>query len=237
MTTSKRIQYPHLLFYIIMIFFYSFEFSSLFFSLSSILFFSDVSTMIRNKCIYLRQKFEETFSYYPADRMIITDGSKSDDSIGYSFYSSVLKLKMRLPCQIPVFTAELVAISSVLKFIEAIEDEDQFVVRSDSLSGIMAIHGMDIKHPYILVCIPGYICDPCYKAGMHGYPRHYPESGRSGTFAGAPALVKCFLSSPDIGLQEKMKNRCKRSLQRTSKRSTTAMKVPLKLLHVAEFAY
>ena len=98
----------------------------------------------------IRQKFEEALSYYPADRIIFTDGSKSDDSVGCSFYSSGLKLKMRLPCQMSVFTAELVAILSVLKFIESIEDEDQFVVCSDSLSGIMAIHGMDIKHPYIL---------------------------------------------------------------------------------------
>jgi kelch-like protein 2/3 len=57
---------------------------------------------------------------------------------------------MRLPDQMSVFTAELIAILSALKYIESIPDEDNFIICSDSLSGIMAIHSLDTKHPYVL---------------------------------------------------------------------------------------
>jgi len=100
--------------------------------------------------LQLQSEFLNVLGRYPAGRTFYSDGSKSDHAVACSFYSSGHRLKMRLPRQMSVFTAELIAILTVLKFIEHVHDENNFIICSDSLSGIMAIHSRDTKHPFIL---------------------------------------------------------------------------------------
>ena len=104
----------------------------------------------------LQNEFKHALSRYPESRIFYSDGSKSDNAVACSFYSSEHKLKMRLPDYMSVFTAELIAILSILKCIESIPDEDNFILCSDSLSGIMAIHSRDTKHPYVLEILKLY---------------------------------------------------------------------------------
>jgi len=99
---------------------------------------------------FLRSKFADALDRYPAGRTFYTDGSKCENSVACSFFAGNIKLQMRLPSQMSVFTAELIAILSAFKCIEAADDEGHFYICSDSLSGIMAIYSMDTKHPYIL---------------------------------------------------------------------------------------
>ncbi|ELU06453.1 hypothetical protein CAPTEDRAFT_215116 [Capitella teleta] len=98
----------------------------------------------------IRSEFEDALDSYPVSTVFYTDGSKSEDSVARSFFSSRLKLKMKLPVQMSVFTSEIIAILSALKCLEADNEQHQFVICSDSLSAIMAIHGMDVHHPYVL---------------------------------------------------------------------------------------
>ena len=104
----------------------------------------------------LQSEFKYALSRYPESMIFYSDGSKSDNAVACSFYSSELKLKMRLPDYMSVFTAELIAILSILKCIESIPDEDNFIICSDSLSGIMAIHSRNTKHPYVLEILKLY---------------------------------------------------------------------------------
>ncbi|ELU10867.1 hypothetical protein CAPTEDRAFT_200496, partial [Capitella teleta] len=98
----------------------------------------------------IRSEFADALDRYPDSTVFYTDGSKSEDSVACSFFSSRLKLKMKLPVQMSVFTSEIIAILSALRCVEADNEQHQFVICSDSLSAIMAIHGMDVRHPYVL---------------------------------------------------------------------------------------
>ncbi|ELU11866.1 hypothetical protein CAPTEDRAFT_187673 [Capitella teleta] len=98
----------------------------------------------------IRSEFEDALDRYPDSTLFYTDGSKSEDSVACSFFSNRLRLKMKLPVQMSVFTSELIAILSALKCVEVDNEQHQFVICSDALSAIMAIHGMDVRHPYVL---------------------------------------------------------------------------------------
>jgi kelch-like protein 2/3 len=65
---------------------------------------------------------------------------------------------MRLPAKMSVYSAELIAILSSLKFIESIDDEDNFIICSDSLSGLTAIHQQDIENPFIFEILKVLTC-------------------------------------------------------------------------------
>ena len=98
----------------------------------------------------LRAEFVNTLARYPAESVVFySDGSKSPDAVGCSFTSKRFKLKMRLPSEMSVYSSELIAILSILQNIKESWKEEHFVICSDSLSGLMALHSMDIKHPCV----------------------------------------------------------------------------------------
>jgi len=98
----------------------------------------------------LQSEFMDVLDKYPESVIFYSDGSKSSDAVACSFYSRRSIMKMRLPAQMSVYSSELIGILSILKCIENIHDAEHFIICSDSLSGIMAIHNHDIRNTYIL---------------------------------------------------------------------------------------
>ena len=69
---------------------------------------------------------------------IYTDRSKSSVGVGSAFVRDDTTRTMSLPCYATVFTAELVAIRSVLNFIGG-TDAPRHVIFTDSLSSLIAV--------------------------------------------------------------------------------------------------
>ncbi|ELT87030.1 hypothetical protein CAPTEDRAFT_222606 [Capitella teleta] len=76
------------------------------------------------------------------------DGSKSEDAVGCAFHSRDFNLALGLPCQMSVYTAELIAINETLTSI-ALLPYDEFVICTDSFSSILAISSIDLIHSYV----------------------------------------------------------------------------------------
>lgn len=100
--------------------------------------------------LQLQDEFLSTLARYPEESIVFySDGSKSSDAVACSFASPHFKLKMRLPAPMSVYSSELIAILSILNYIQDACDDEHFIICSDSLSGLMALHSMDIRHPYV----------------------------------------------------------------------------------------
>ena len=87
-------------------------------------------------------------SCYSDYRAIYTDGSKDKNRVGAAATTEQLNAQVRLPGNASIFTAELQALKMAFNIISNVDDT-QFVIYTDSLSSLQAIHGSDCDHPYI----------------------------------------------------------------------------------------
>jgi len=145
----------------------------------------------------LQAAFMNLLALYPDESVIFyTDGSKSSDAVACSFTSPQFKMRMRLPAQMSVYTSELIAILSVLKCIESMREEEHFIVCSDSLSGLMALHNRDIKHPcvYEILKLLTTLCGGTKLVVFIWCPAHVGISGNER----ADSLAKAALSLDHI---------------------------------------
>ena len=79
---------------------------------------------------------------------IYTDGSKDDRKVGCSVVCMGHTIKLRLPDNSSIFSAETTAIYLALEIIESY-DNNKFIIFSDSLSVLQSLTNMNIKNPLI----------------------------------------------------------------------------------------
>ena len=79
---------------------------------------------------------------------IFTDGSKTEEGVGYTCISDSETIASRLPNEASIFTAELVAIREALKICSE-REECSFTVCSDSRSSLAAIEHRNSTHPIV----------------------------------------------------------------------------------------
>ena len=80
---------------------------------------------------------------------IYTDGSKSENGVGCSAVTQNRTIKNKLPSNASVFTAELYAILAILTTILP-NNNNTFVIYSDSQSALKAITDYTSKHPIVM---------------------------------------------------------------------------------------
>ena len=97
----------------------------------------------------MRALFYEHFEDHKDSIPIYTDGSKSQDGVGFATVFPDFTIKRRLHNCASVFTAELYAILLALKFLVTLS-ENSFVIVSDSRSALLAIEAYNSKHPLIM---------------------------------------------------------------------------------------
>ena len=97
-----------------------------------------------------RQRFLEINDYYENNKFasIYTDGSKSKDYVSASAVSSVDILKVNLPTDTSIFTAEAVALKLAVQHIQS-QTLQRTVIYSDSLSCLQTLKTKNIEHPII----------------------------------------------------------------------------------------
>ena len=93
-------------------------------------------------------KFYEMLEIYTDHTCIYTDGSKDENRVSSAAVTGQTVKQCRLPGCASVFTAELQAIHLALDFIETCQDT-KFVIFSDSLSSLQAIHSTKLDVPMI----------------------------------------------------------------------------------------
>ena len=97
-----------------------------------------------------RQRFLEIHDFYENKNFtsIYTDGSKSNDYVSASAVSSVDTMKVNLPTDTSIFTAEAVALKLAVQYIQS-QTLRNTVIYSDSLSCLQALLGRNLEHPII----------------------------------------------------------------------------------------
>ena len=105
----------------------------------------------------LRQRFLELRDRLYKDRTeVFTDGSKSDHKVAAAAVADDQFLVCRLPNDSAVYSAELAALWLALKF--TLESSNtKFVIFSDSLSCLQALHGSNLKNPLLVMVIEFYM--------------------------------------------------------------------------------
>ena len=93
-------------------------------------------------------QFYEMLEVYTDHTCIYTDGSKDENRVSSAAVTGQTVKQCRLPGCASVFTAELQAIHLALDFIETSQDT-KFVIFSDSLSSLQAIHSTKLDVPMI----------------------------------------------------------------------------------------
>ena len=87
-------------------------------------------------------------SKYPAFNHIYTDGSKCDSRVACAAVSSNYTCCERLPDQASIFTAELRALQLALSIIKK-EKFHSYIIFTDSLSSLQALHNLNFNNPLI----------------------------------------------------------------------------------------
>ena len=97
-----------------------------------------------------RQRFLEINDFYENKNFtsIYTDGSKSHDYVSASAVTSVDTLKVNLPIDSSIFTAEAVALKLAVQYVQS-QTLQKTVIYSDSLSCLQALKGKNLEHPII----------------------------------------------------------------------------------------
>ena len=98
---------------------------------------------------YIRNMFLEHFSEHGNCTPIFTDGSKSEEGVGFAVVYPDKIEKRRLPNETSIFSSELYAILLALKRIFTMPQE-HFVIVSDSQSALMAIETYNSSHPIVI---------------------------------------------------------------------------------------
>jgi ribonuclease HI len=102
--------------------------------------------------ITYQQSYLELISDYPSYHKLFTDGSKTNDGVAAAAVSSRNYKKpyaCRLPGDSSIYTAELRAILLALKHVYH-SKEKFFLILSDSLSALQAIHNLKYDHPILI---------------------------------------------------------------------------------------
>ena len=108
-------------------------------------------TLIKKSSVpdyYLRNLFIEHFALHEGSVPIYTDGSKSEDGVGFAVIFPELCVKRRLPDVCSIFTAELSAILLALQYTYTFNDTSYIIV-SDSQSALAAIEKYNPFHPVV----------------------------------------------------------------------------------------
>ena len=97
-----------------------------------------------------QQRFLELNDFYENNKFtpVYTDGSKSSDYVSASAVSSVDTLKVNLPTDTSIFTAEAVALKLAVQYIQT-QTLRRTVIYSDSLSCLQALKNKNLEHPII----------------------------------------------------------------------------------------
>ena len=115
-----------------------------------------------------KQKFYELLNVYSGFIQIYTDGSKIDNRVAAAMiHKQKFVVTARLPDGASIFSAEAHAILLALEFIERHECS-RFVIFSDSLSCLQAIHNVKWLNPLILD-----ILEKCHFLSLAGKEVHF----------------------------------------------------------------
>ena len=99
-------------------------------------------------CAQWNSAFQDLLKAYPNHLKVYTDGSKINGKTGSGVWSTDFILKARLPDDCSVYSAELFAIYSALKYIERINHPT--LILSDSLTSIMALRSTRTSSNYLI---------------------------------------------------------------------------------------
>ena len=99
--------------------------------------------------VHYRSLFYEHFTEHSDCFSIFTDGSKTDEGVGFAITFENNSESRRIPKEASIFTAELLAILLALKRVYQVRQKS-FVIVSDSRSALMAIEGYNSSHPIII---------------------------------------------------------------------------------------
>ncbi|ELU02423.1 hypothetical protein CAPTEDRAFT_206267 [Capitella teleta] len=98
-------------------------------------------------------------------KVIFTDGSKSDSAVAFSATADNLRIQIRLSDSASIFSAELLDIYQVLTLLECLaNDQQQFLIATNSLSSLQALGNFNIKHPYVFKILEK--CTLLHKKGI-----------------------------------------------------------------------
>ena len=97
-----------------------------------------------------KERFYEIKDFYDSMQFgsVYTDGSKSNDYVSASAVSSVDILKVNLPVQTSIFTAEAVALKLAVQYVQQ-QTLRKTVIYSDSLSCLQNLQNRNLEHPVI----------------------------------------------------------------------------------------
>ena len=112
---------------------------------------------------------------YPTWTPIFCDGSKTTDQTAAGAWSTSFKLMARLCRNNSIFSAELFAIFSTLKFLE--DKEDSYILFSDSLSSLRAIQHAHTKSHYLVLKITHLLAATPDKFILAWVPSHMGIKG------------------------------------------------------------
>ena len=115
----------------------------------------------------LKQHFFGLLETYRDFVPIYTDGSKEGDQVAAAMVQRQTSVKSRLPAHSSIFSAEAKAILLALNFIED-HDSNRFVIFSDSLSCLQAIHSSKWTSPLIRE-----ILEKCHFLSLHDKEVHF----------------------------------------------------------------
>ena len=99
--------------------------------------------------VHFRNLFYEHFNEHKNSFSIFTDGSKTDEGVGFAIAYEQNSECRRIPKEASVFTAELFAILLALKRVYQVKQKS-FVIVSDSRSALMAIENYNSPHPIVV---------------------------------------------------------------------------------------
>jgi ribonuclease HI len=116
----------------------------------------------------LRQHFYQLLSGYAEFIRIYTDGSKEGVKVAAAMvHKRDVVVQCRLPDHSSIFSAEAKAILLALEFVE-LQRSDRFVVFSDSLSCLQAIHYAKWSSPFVRD-----ILEKCHFLSLYGKEVHF----------------------------------------------------------------
>jgi ribonuclease HI len=98
----------------------------------------------------LKQLYLEHLRSHQFLACIFTDGSKSQDKVGYAFVHGLTKYKRRIQNAASIFTAELYAIYDSLNYAESLPHRTIIII-TDSSSAISAITQYNPSNPLIVM--------------------------------------------------------------------------------------
>lgn len=97
----------------------------------------------------LRQFFMQHVHGHSQDICLYTDGSKSQDGVGYSFISTEGRVSTKIPKAASIYTAELLAICDALHHSQTDHQQRNVTIITDSRSAIDGITKLYNSHPIV----------------------------------------------------------------------------------------